>query len=458
LTSANATALANIPVEPRARQLQRLAGHLFDRLEEIGLAILLLALAFPAAPPTAAAFVDPGYANAWSLRLGPANVFEVLFAAFAIAWIARSLVAPSRTTSFDRPLAAVVLGLLVLQALVLPWNAGDATYMATDLERLFLIVAGYAIVTRCLRDAAALRTFTVVLAAIIALRATELILVYGVTGKTEFGTVLGQTALLITEDGFLLILPIILAWGAMVDGRLSLWKSIGTVTATVLVLAINLFGLRRGAFLLISSGIIARSLAIGWRRLAMTAGVIFVLAALAVAAGPGRSLVDQARYTAVSSLLQSKDDSSSQRTSEVKNFGRNIDGPEWVTGAGVGVLWRVEVRSPVDNAAFGSGESPGTRAGWHVYGLDWAYKFGLVGVALMLAAAFLLGRRVRRAYLAADATGRSLVYTLAICAVPFLLLALSNLRIALISGVTVGLLSRACDLYPPRPAPEQPVA
>jgi hypothetical protein len=200
---------------------------------------------------------------------------------------------------------------------------------------------------------------------------------------------------------------------------------------------------------MIGAAVVARSLGIGTRRLLLSAGAVLLIAAVAVAAGPGRPLFEQARYTVTSSLLRSNDASSSQRKAELENFGRNVNGIEWVTGRGIGVLWRSEIRSPVDIAAFGGDENALTRLGWHVYGLDWAYKFGLLGVGLILAAAAVLARRVFRSWRAADGTGRWLIYSLAVCAPFFLLLALTNPRVALMAGIVVGLLSRCCDFYRP---------
>ncbi|HWO16004.1 MAG TPA: hypothetical protein VNM89_04760, partial [Solirubrobacterales bacterium] len=59
-----------------------------------------------------------------------------------------------------------------------------------------------------------------------------------------------------------------------------------------------------------------------------------------------------------------------------------------------------------------------------------------------------LGRRLRRAYIASQPSDRWLIYSLAVCASPFVLLALTNQRLAIVAGVTVGLLSRSCDLFP----------
>ncbi len=442
----------------RSVHLSRVAGVVFDHLEEIGLAVLLLAAFYPAAPPTVAALTSPDYVNMWSLRLGPANPFELAIAALAAAWAVRLLVVPPKSTSFDRPLAILLLSLAALQALALSGSIDDIRYMQADLERIALLGAGYVVVTRCIRNMDALRRFTLILAGVIALRAALLVLSYGLTGRTGFTTILDRSALLITEDGLLLMLPVALAWGALVDGRLTLWGSIGAVIGTAAVFIVNLLSLRRGAVLMIGTAVAIRSLGIGVRRILLSVGALLLIAATLVAAGPGRPLFDQARYTATSSLLRTDDASSSQRKAELLNFNRNVNGLDWITGRGIGVLWRSEVRSPIDIVAFGSDENALTRLGWHVYGLDWAYKFGLLGIGLMLAATVALGRKLFRTYRVADGSARWLIYSLAVCAPPFLLLAFTNPRIALMAGVSIGLLSRCCDFNPPRLTGKRSVA
>jgi len=443
---------------PRSVDLSRLAALVFDHLEEIGLAILLFAAFFPAAPPTVGALLNADYVNMWSLRLGPANPFELALVVLAAAWAVRLLVVAPKSTGFDRPLAILVLCLAALQVLALPRSLGDLQYLQADLERVALLIGGYVVVTRCVRDRVALRRFTLILAGAIVVRALQLLVTYGLTGETGFTTILHRSALLITEDGLLLMLPVALAWGALVDGRLTLWGSIGAAVGTAAVFVVNLLSLRRGAVLMIGAAVTVRSLGIGMRRILLSTGALLLIAAVAVAAGPGRPLFNQARYTATSSLLRSDDASSSQRKAELLNFDRNINGLDWVTGRGVGVLWRSEIRSPVDIAAFGGDENALTRLGWHVYGLDWAYKFGLLGLALIFAAAAVLGRRIVRSWRAADGTGRWLLYSLAVCAPPFAMLTFTNPRIALMAGVTVGLLSRCCDLWPPGEADQRSVA
>jgi hypothetical protein len=197
--------------------------------------------------------------------------------------------------------------------------------------------------------------------------------------------------------------------------------------------------------LLIAAVLTARSWKLGARRIALGCAVVAAIGAFLVAVGPGRPLLDRGVYTVESTLLRSKDTSTSQRSAELQNFGRNVNGSEWLTGRGVGVFWKAEVPAPIDAASFGSKETPLYRIGWHVYGLDWLYKFGLLGAAMLLAAAWALGRRALRPYRIGGPEPRWLIYSLGACAPPLVLLALSDPRVALVAGITVGLLSRGCD-------------
>jgi hypothetical protein len=132
----------------------------------------------------------------------------------------------------------------------------------------------------------------------------------------------------------------------------------------------------------------------------------------------------------------------------LENYKRNLDGaPDALLGKGLGAVWNAEVVAPIDIAAFGSDETPYVRVGWHVYGLDWLYKLGALGVAAALAllvqAALLVRRAVRRAI---DPGLRSIVVSAAVLAPALLLLAFTNARIAFFAGVTAGLVSKGLDL------------
>lgn len=419
-------------------------GMLVSRLDLLALGALLLAAAFPAQAPTVSEVLAGTGSSFWETRIGPANVFELMVVVLAALAFVRAFASQARTSSFDRPLLGAVLIIGALQMIALPHNLSSAEYVPLDLERLLLPVAAYLIVTRAIRDRRSLQFFTVAVAAVVAVRTLQLVAQYG--GSTEFGTITGGSALLITEDTLLMLLPLALAWGALVDGRLTLPAMLGAVVLLVLLLGIDLASLRRGAMILIGGALIVRSLGVGRRRIIQGAVALLLVFALSVAAGPGRSVLHQIRYTAVSSLLKTNDASSSQRTAEITSFFDNMDPVDWAAGHGVGTSWNVYATAPLDALSYGTGESEFTRIGWHVYGLDWTYKFGLLGLLALLAAFVVICRRTWRAAKRADPDLRSLMFSLAVCAPPFLLVMFTNPRVALFAGMTVGLLSRGCDL------------
>lgn len=414
-------------------------------LGAVGLLIVLLAAAFPATPPTVGDIVS-STGSLWTRRIGPGNVFELLLAGLAVAWFARSLVASLPRSTFDSVLLAAVLGLTALQVLAICLDLGTAQYLRLDIERLVLPAAGYLVVTRSIDGEHALRTFVIALAAVITLRSLQLVLVYGITGKTQFGTITGGQALLITEDTLLLLLPLVLSWGALIDGKLALGGMAGALAILTFVGVIDLLSLRRGAMILIVAAIAVRSVGIGRRRLLQCVAVVLLAFAVLVAAGPGRSTFDRIRYTVESSTLKTKDASSQQRTSELKSFVDNMHGLRWVTGAGLGVSWRALERAPVDQLSFGTGETALQRIGWHVYGLDWAYKFGLAGLGVLLWAGLALYRRLSAHLRLAKPELRALLFSVGVCVPPFMLLMFTNLRVGLLAGVTIGVLSKGCDV------------
>jgi hypothetical protein len=202
--------------------------------------------------------------------------------------------------------------------------------------------------------------------------------------------------------------------------------------------------------------VLVRSVGAPRATLLRAAALALVVGGLAVALGPARPLVDSVRYTAESAVLSTRDASSSQRTAELENFTRNLEGvPDVLFGKGLGAVWNAEVDAPIEIAAFGSDETPYVRVGWHVYGLDWLYKLGALGViaglALLVHAALIVRRAVRRSL---DPALRSIVISLAVLAPVLLLLAFTNARIAFFAGVTAALVSKVVDLARPEPSRE----
>ena len=428
-----------------------LGDWIFDNLEAIGLGILAVAAFFPAGAPTVSGTLDPNsYQSLWNLRLGPANVFEIALLLFGLLWAIRAKLSPRpHHSAFEqRILFPAVLLIAAFQVVALTTHLADAHYLPLDLERLLIPVAAYLVVTRCASDLRQVRRFAIVVGWAIALRALELVVVYGILGSTQFGTSTGHTALLITEDVLLILFPLMLAWGGLVDGRQRLPAILGTLAFLAAVFAINLISLRRGALLTISSALLLRAFTAGGRKIAMGFAALLVVAAIAVAAGPARSLVHDVGYTAASSTLSTADASSEQRVAEIESFKRNMHDAGWLVGNGIGVLWKAEVYAPVDALSFGSGETELTRIGWHVYGLDWLYKFGLLGALAILWVSVALFRRARSAYKSAGRDLRWLLLSAGICVPYFAIFVWTNPRIGLLLGIVIGITVRCCDLAP----------
>jgi hypothetical protein len=339
---------------PGAATAEAGVGLLVDRLGMLALGVLLLAAAFPAQAPTVGQVLE-GSGSLWETRLGPANIFELLLLAVAPLAILRSFVERQRNSSFDRPLLGAALIILALQIVAVSANLGTADYVPLDLERLFWLIVPYVIITRAIRDLNGLRFFTVTIAAVVAVRTIELVVQYG--SSTGFGTITGGSAVLITEDTLLVLLPLALAWGALVDGRLKLASMLGAILLVAVLLGIDLLSLRRGATIMIGIALVARSLGIGRRRILLTLAALLVIFAISVAAGPGRAALHQIRYTAVSSLLKTKDASSSQRTAEITSFTDNMNSLDWFTGHGLGTSWNAYAKAPLDALSFGTGET-----------------------------------------------------------------------------------------------------
>lgn len=421
------------------------------------LGLVLAAALSPQSPPTADAFSSPSlYHSVWSVRLGPANLFEIGAAAVGSMALLKWALAPTRQPArsrFDLAIFGFICVIAGLQAIALFRGLPADRFLAFDLERVIVPVVGYVLVTRAITDSLLLRRFVLVLAGALLARGCELVVVHGLLGSTQFGTAKGGTALLITEDALLIGIPVLIAWGALVDGRLKPFQSLGAVSLVVAALAVDSLSLRRGALLFLAVALVLRSLVLPRRQLILAGSACAIAATVLLLAAPTLSLVENGRYAIESAIGQRSDASTSQRASERRDFGRNVNGLDWLVGRGMGTVWRAQEPGPVQLGSFGSKETAHIRIGWHAYGLDWLYKFGLLGGALLLGAVVAaLLTAIRSARRAPDST-RTLVLSLG-AMLPFLvLLTLTNLRVGFMAGVLFGLLSRSADFYPtPTPA------
>lgn len=422
----------------------------FGTWEKWALVLVVAAALSPAATPTAVGLITPGaYHSLWSVRPAAGlNLVELGLVLLGAAFLPRLLAGRIPRSSLDRHFAVFGAVVVVVQLLALERGSGELTYQLLDVERVVLVFGGYLVVSRIAMSSDQLRGVIFLVAGVLLATFAWFTLRYGIVGSTNFGTAGGRIALLITEDSLLVGFAVVLAWGMLVDGLLRGQQRLAAVALLLTTIAVELLSVRRGALIFIVLAVLVRSLRAPRRLLIGAAASAAVLAALAIVLGPARPLADTARYTVESAVLSTKDASSSQRTAELKNFGRNMAGvSDVVLGRGLGAVWNAEVSSPVDLASFGSDETPYVRVGWHVYGLDWLYKLGALAVAaglvLLVLAALLVRRRMPDL---ADPIVRSSARSLALLVPIFLLLAFTNPRIAFFAGVSAGLLSKALDL------------
>lgn len=426
-----------------------LFGKRIGAFELCAIGVLTAAALSPAAPTTGTGIVDPAaYTSLWTIRPGGGpNLLELGLGAMVLVWLVGAGGRWPGRSGMDRALlglGALVAALALTAALR---NTAGIQFLLLDAERIGLVVLGYLVVTRLRLGASGVRALTALMATALAASFTYQTLKHGVFGSTEFGTATGRKALLISEDSLLVAMPAVILWGLVVDRLLHGRRAALAAAFLGVALVVDFLSLRRGALIFNVLAVAVRSLGAPRRWLIGGAALTAVGLALVIAAGPGQSLVSEARYVVESSLLRTADRSTSQRTAEIDNFTRNLHGPaDIVLGKGLGAVWNAEVGAPSDAATFGSGETPLVRVGWHVYGLDWAYKLGIVGIlgALAVVGAMALQLRRRLPDLS-DPWTRSLARSLAVVAPVFLLFTFTNPRVALMAGVSLGLVSRLTD-------------
>jgi len=428
------------------------ARHVLSQIglvEAAGLALIAAASWSTYGAPTASGFGDEAHQSIWSVR--PAlklNLFELAFLVVVALWLARAARSRVELSSLDGSLLAVVAAIGACHLFALARGEEALVYERVDAERVALLVAGYFVATRFRLDARALRLVVLGLVGVLLFRAAVLVIQHGIIGSTDFATLSGRVAILVTEDSLLLLVPAVAAWGFVVDGLTSRLQAGAGALLVVGIVLVELLSFRRGALLFLAATLIARSVRASRRLVAATVTATVVAAGVAALLAPGRAILDDVRYAAESVFLVSDDPGTEQRRAELENFARNISSPgDLVFGRGLGAAWNTEVLAPVDIASFGSGETVYVRLGWHVYGLDWLYKIGLLGVAAIVAlftvSAVPLVRAIRRVE---DRALRSLAWSLAAVSPVFLLFLFTNARVAALGGVVLGLLSRIADV------------
>lgn len=433
------------------------------RLETAALVLMLIAAATPAGAVTARQLANPdSMGGLWQQRLGPANPFELGLVIIVAAWVAVRTPGWWRTirvSALDGGVMAVAAITAGLQLIAAARGLPEPRYMAIDAERLFLALGAYLVVSRATPSPRSVRFAALGLGGVLAARAVELVL-RGAIGGTDFGTATGRSALLITEDSLLVGVPAVLAAGALVERRLRGWAAVAAAVGILAALAVDALSLRRGALLLILLALAIRVgpglLQLGPRRLLASVAVVAAAGGALWAAGPLRPVADQVAYTVRSAVGLEEDASTGQRSRELRDLRAIMRPGDWLAGRGIGTPWNSSDPATNELAAFGGGETSAVRIGWHLYGADFVYKLGALGLAVWFTVLLLA---LRRGWSAARALGpadawivRSLIVILPLLA----LFMFTNPRIALITGVLAAVLSRFIDLARARSTPGWP--
>lgn len=421
--------------------------------------IIIVAAASPFASPTVAGILDPSsYRSIWNWSvLPPLSMIELLMAAGAGLWLMRAALRQHASSVLDRPLGICLLVILVLHAAAHLRGGLDLDYQALDLSRIAFAVFGYIAVTRLRPQSAVSHRLLVVVCAELIVVAAGLVITFGVIGTTNFGTNTGRVALLITEDALLLSIPAVILWGRFVDGVSSTHQTIITSLFLMAIVVIQLLSLRRGALLFLGISLLVRALAAKKRIRPLFLVAAATTLMLSLILGVTAPMADDVRFAAATSTLQSDDASAQQRRAEIENYRLNTPHLlDVLLGRGLGASWKAVVPAPVDIASFGGGETASRRVGWHVYGLDWLYKFGLIGCVAFAAVAVRVGLIAQRVRRRSDTRRQASIASLAVLAPVLTLFLFTNPRIAFMCGVILGLLSRHITEPRPRGSRELP--
>ncbi len=395
--------------------------------------------------PTALGVADPAvHVSIWSIEPFPPLDLAVLsLVALAALWLVSALTSAARVSTLDACVGAIVALVGILHALALARSEPGLLFQALDLGNVLLFAGGYFIVTRLRLSPHSIGVVMCTIAALVLLHTAWLVVRYGLPGKTEFFTSNGREALLATEDSLLVALPLVIAWGFVVDRVGACWLVPATALLAGCVGLVELLSLRRGALIFIVLLILFRALYLPRRRLLIGAGVTAATLAAAFVVGSAASLRSDITYPVRSALLMTEDESSQLRRAELRDFTANLrDFDDVALGRGLGAVWNSSPDARIDPVAFGSEETSAVRVGWHVYGLDWLYKLGVLGVAVTLGVAAFAGTLVRsRLAGIADKRLRSLARSLALISPVLLLFLFTNPRVALFAGIVTGGLS-----------------
>lgn len=412
--------------------------------------LLALACWSSYAPPTIDGLLA-GALGIWTYEpLRGSSIVIIALIAVVAVWSLGALAGPVRASRFDASVLWLLSGFAGVHLLAVTRGGDGLLYELLDLRALLLMAGGYFVMSRVTLSTRDLLVLLGALAMLLTAHATWLTLRYGVAGDTGFATSSGRIALLITEDTLLLAIPVTFAWGLLSDGLLRRRGVMAVILLLVAVLLVELFSLRRGALIFIGLLVAVRSCWAPPARVFAWGALAATVAALAVVTGPLASLTSDVSYAVRSTLLLTDDSSSSQRLSELEAFRSNSKSPGDVFfGHGLGAVWYASAEAPTDVVSFGGDETALVRVGWHIYGLDFAYKVGLLGIlglmALFVHGALATRERVGRIY---DPLARSVTRSLGLIVPVLTLFVFTNPRISLFAGLCLGALSALLDRAP----------
>lgn len=422
--------------------------HLRLRLgpyELAAMGFLLVAALSSYAGPTAAGVAQPNsYTSIWSIEpVPPVDLASVGLALLLCVWGVSALTGPARMSALDRSMLGLLVVVGLMHVLALARSEPGLLYQGVDFRSMMLLAGGYFVVSRMQISGPSFLVAVGCLAAIVLLHTAWLAVRYGLLGNTNFYTVTGRRALLVSEDALLVLLPAVVAWGVVVDG-LRRWRfGAATVAIILAVLAAELLSLRRGAIIFLGLTLLLRSLWAPRRRLVRGAALAAVALVAGFALGPAQPLASDLSYAVRSALLLTPDASSEQRQTELRDFASNTKAvDDAALGRGLGAIWESSAPQVADPVAFGSAETAHVRIGWHIYGLDWLYKLGGLGGILILLILGQAGLLIReRLAFTEDRMTRSLIRSLALVTPVFSLFLFTNPRVALFAGICAGALS-----------------
>jgi len=434
--------------------LEAIRGRTIDAYGCAVAGLLLLACWSSYGAPTIAA-MQAGQRSLWTFQILPGASVVLLSLAVVIGvWCLSTLDGPVEASTLDAVVAWLLGGIAFLHLLAVARHAPGLLFELLDIRALVLLAAGYFVMSRLNLPTRALLMLLGGVAVALAIHAAWLTLRYGILGDTGFATSSGRIALLVTEDALLLAIPVTIAWGLLADGLLKRRLVIAVVAFVGAVAYVELLSLRRGALIFIGALVLMRSLWAPASRVIAWGSLVLVVLTLALTVGPLASVAGDVSYAVRSSLLLTSDASSSQRRGEIEDYQMNLDGAgDLLLGRGLGAVWYASADAPTDAVSYGGKETALVRIGWHVYGLDWLYKIGLIGV-LGVVAVLALGALTVRERLATvdDQLVRSVAWSFALTAPVLTLFVFTNPRLSLFAGLCFGAVSALLDRSPRRSA------